>query len=275
MVLSNLTSSPLIISSLSTLVIPFVPLVPKPTASPPQLATYYLPSSRCASATPPANMPTGQVEVTIEYVACLGLLVEAFCQGAYVGDTEEEMKKNVLARKGDCHFLATVFSNLSTVRRTCRPVTSVCDATLKPSFGTPFPSPPRPLQLPPIRQALLSPAPQYPIHADYSPPPVDAQIATESVLSKLLIFTEHKDTIRRGGVLSTLKHVAMSAQTHSLLITPEEETVNVPHLLDNPHTRSGPLTDVKVRGVDVLPKILGPLMGGEDIDIDVRLPGLG
>lgn len=89
------------------------------------------------------------------------------------------------------------------------------------------------------------------------------------MLSKLLIFTEHKDTIRRGGVLSTLKHVAMSAQTHALLITPEEETVNVPHLLDNPHTRSGPLTDVKVRGVDVLPKILGPLMGGEDIDIDV------
>lgn len=115
MVLSNLTSSPLIVSSLSTLVVPFVPLVPVPSASPPQLSTYYLPSSRCASATPPANMPTGQVEVTIEYVACVGLLVEAFCQGAYVGDTEEEMKKNVMARKGDCHFLATVFANLSTV----------------------------------------------------------------------------------------------------------------------------------------------------------------
>lgn len=113
MVLSNLTSSPLIISSLATLVIPFVPIVPNPTASPPQLATYYLPSSRCASATPPANMPTGQEEVTVEYVPALGLLVEAFTQGAYVNS--QEPGKNELARKGDCHFLATVFSNLATV----------------------------------------------------------------------------------------------------------------------------------------------------------------
>lgn len=64
----------------------------------------------------------------------------------------------------------------------------------------------------------------------------------------------------------------MSAQTHALLITPETETVLVPHLLDNPQTHDGPLTDTEVRGVDVLPKILGPLMGGEDIDIDVRPP---
>lgn len=125
-------------------------------------------------------------------------------------------------------------------------------------------------QLPPIRQALISPVPQYPLHPSYTPPPPDAQLLSESILSKLLIFTEHKDTIRRGGVLSTLKHVAMSAQTHALLITPESEIVNVPHLVDDQEQKEGPVTEVKVRGIDIVTKVLGPLMGGEEIDIDVR-----
>ena len=118
---------------------------------------------------------------------------------------------------------------------------------------------------------MFSPAPQYPIHPSYTPPTPTESILSESILSKLLIFTEHKDTIRRGGVLSTLKHIAMSAQTHSLLITPESEIVSVPHLLDDQESKEGPVSDVKVRGVDVLTKVLGPLMGGEEIDIDVSM----
>lgn len=61
------------------------------------------------------------------------------------------------------------------------------------------------LQLPPIRQALLSPSLDYPKHPDSKLEPLPDLLLTESLLSKLLIFTEHKDTIRRGGVLSTLK----------------------------------------------------------------------
>lgn len=62
----------------------------------------------------------------------------------------------------------------------------------------------------------------------------------------------------------------MSAQTHALLITPESEIVNVPHLVDDQEQKDGPVTEVKVRGIDIVTKVLGPLMGGEEIDIDVR-----
>lgn len=119
MLLSNLTSSLPLTKTLSTLRIPIVPLVPNTKASPPQLQTYYLPSSRCASATAPGNMPIGDVEVTVEFLPPLTLLVEAFVQGAGAEsvaskDENGESKKGV-QRKGDCHFLATVFSNLSMV----------------------------------------------------------------------------------------------------------------------------------------------------------------
>lgn len=42
----------------------------------------------------------------------------------------------------------------------------------------------------------------------------------------------------------------------------------VPHLSDNQLAQTGEATTIEVRGIDVLPKILGPLMGGEEIDID-------
>ncbi|CED83228.1 Uncharacterized conserved protein [Phaffia rhodozyma] len=237
MLLSNITSSLAITKSLSTLLIPFIPLLPNSTINPPHLQTYYLPSSRSASALPPPNMALPNQEVTVEYVPCLSLLVEAFIQGAAAGEPGkegEEAKKGT--RKGDCHFLATVFSNLS--------------------------------MLPPIRQALLSPAVEYPKHPESTLPATPEALRSESLLSKLLIFTEHKDTIRRGGVLSTLKHIAMSAQTHPLLLTLEDSLIAVPHLSDNPLARSGDTTSIEIRGVDVLPKILGPLMGGEEIDLD-------
>jgi hypothetical protein len=68
-------------------------------------------------------MPIGEVEVTVEFLPPLTLLVEAFVQGAgaeSVADKEkEEEGKKSVQRKGDCHFLATVFSNLSMVRPSC------------------------------------------------------------------------------------------------------------------------------------------------------------
>lgn len=117
MLLSNLTSSLPLTKSLSLLLVPFLPLLPDPKASPPMLQTYYLPSSRCASAIPPGNLPRGDEEVTVEFVPALSLLVDAFVQGGGVeGVVEEGDEKKVKgARKGDCHFLATVMSNLSVV----------------------------------------------------------------------------------------------------------------------------------------------------------------
>lgn len=48
--------------------------------------------------------------------------------------------------------------------------------------------------------------------------PLKADGDLEYPLTKLLVFTEHKDTIRRGGVASTLKSVRMLRMCNSLFI---------------------------------------------------------
>ncbi|PKY00404.1 DNA-binding protein HGH1 [Aspergillus campestris IBT 28561] len=48
--------------------------------------------------------------------------------------------------------------------------------------------------------------------------------------SKLIVFTEHKSTIRRKGVASTLKNVAFDVSFHSTLLS-EDETNLLPYIL--------------------------------------------
>lgn len=98
----------------------------------------------------------------------------------------------------------------------------------------------------------------------------------EFPLSKLVAFTEHKDTIRRGGVASTIKYVmpqsstvtmplnllidrncSFEKQAHQALLSPETDLVIVP-----PST-------IKAPGVDALPFILLPLAGPEEFDLEV------
>ncbi|PSK55881.1 Protein HGH1 [Elsinoe australis] len=60
-------------------------------------------------------------------------------------------------------------------------------------------------------------------------------------LSKLVVFTEHESVIRRRGVASTIKNVCFEVSSHGKLLAPESEG-----------------------GVNLLPYILLPLMGGEE-----------
>ncbi|OBZ73605.1 Protein HGH1 [Grifola frondosa] len=86
--------------------------------------------------------------------------------------------------------------------------------------------------------------------------PLNSEGNLEYPVSKLLAFTEHKDTIRRGGVASTLKNCAFQAQAHRALLAPESTLVTV-----YPSTVAAP-------GIDILPYILLPLAGPEEFDLE-------
>lgn len=151
-------------------------------------------------------------------VEAVRCLVQAFEEGATEG--VEEGKPDA-KRKGAVHFLASVFANISMVPQT------------------------RPL--------LLIPFPAFPM-----PPTLENQSPEdEPLLTKIVPYTEHKDTIRRGGALGCIKNAAMDRASHPFLLATEADRVPLP---SNP--------DRKVKGVDVLPWVLSPLMGPEEIDMD-------
>ncbi|KAI8985535.1 DUF383-domain-containing protein [Trametes punicea] len=86
--------------------------------------------------------------------------------------------------------------------------------------------------------------------------PFGDDVDLEYPLSKVLAFTEHKDTIRRGGVASTIKNCAFHAPAHRALLASEVEKVTVP-----PSTVAAP-------GMDILPYVLLPLAGPEEFDLE-------
>jgi Domain of unknown function (DUF384)/Domain of unknown function (DUF383) len=107
--------------------------------------------------------------------------------------------------------------------------------------------------------------------------PLQPELEVEYPLTKLVVFTEHNDTIRRGGVSSLIKcvppHLASSycfraqtphrncsfyAQGHQAILSPDSETVLVP-----PSNLSAP-------GIDALQHILLPLAGPEELDLDAQ-----
>ncbi|KAG6855907.1 hypothetical protein H0H87_009513 [Tephrocybe sp. NHM501043] len=193
MLLSNLTSSSAACSVVLSLKISIIPG-----------AGFYATQSRCGTSAPPDPYPTGETQD----VLALPLLVDAFSTIHADPDPEKRI------RKGDLHFLASVFANLSVA--------------------------------PAGRSFFLSAQP-----VDFSKP---AEL--EYPLAKLVSFTEHKDTIRRGGVASTLKNCAFHAPGHKAILSPEAEKVAV-----GPSTAEAP-------GVDALPYILLPLAGPEEFDLE-------
>ncbi|KAL4066153.1 hypothetical protein V8B97DRAFT_2015284 [Scleroderma yunnanense] len=100
MLLSNITASPSACSILLSLKVPLVP------SGPPQ-NSYYTPQSRSGSCPAPVPYPSGQPQDFLS----LPLLIDAFIQGASIEQTGDEPKR---ARKGDLHFLSSVFANIST-----------------------------------------------------------------------------------------------------------------------------------------------------------------
>ena len=61
-------------------------------------------------------------------------------------------------------------------------------------------------------------------------------------LAKIIVFTEHKSTIRRRGVANTIKNVCFDVASHERLLASEDDG----------------------RGIGLLPYILLPLMGSEE-----------
>ncbi|KAF8517925.1 hypothetical protein BU17DRAFT_76224 [Hysterangium stoloniferum] len=78
----------------------------------------------------------------------------------------------------------------------------------------------------------------------------------EYPLSRLVPFTEHPDTIRRGGIVTVIKNCAFHAPAHRALLSSEDEEVAIPP------------SELYAPGINLLPAILLPLAGPEEFDIE-------
>ncbi|KAI9508162.1 DUF383-domain-containing protein [Russula earlei] len=136
-----------------------------------------------------------------------------------VANVDPTMPLDKRPRKSELHFLASVFANLSTSL--------------------------------PGRVFFLTPQPLDPLIPEVSE-------RLEYPLAKLVFFTEHKDTIRRGGVSSLIKNCSFYMQGHQAILAPESQSVLVP-----PSNLAAP-------GIDALPHILLPLAGPEEFDLDAQ-----
>jgi hypothetical protein len=127
----------------------------------------YPPFSRSATSTAPTSEQLSGQKTT--ELAALSLLLDAFVAGATPN-----------AREGSLHFLASVFANISLVR---------VRAFVVSMLGF------IPNQIPEGRLFFFTPSSSNPASAQEHP------------LAKVVPFTEHPDTIRRGGAASTIKFV--------------------------------------------------------------------
>lgn len=86
--------------------------------------------------------------------------------------------------------------------------------------------------------------------------PLESSSQLEYPIVKLTPFTEHRDAIRRGGVVSVIKNCCFHAPAHKALLSTEDEQVSV-----SP-------SKIEASGVNILPAILLPLAGPEELDLE-------
>jgi hypothetical protein len=111
MLLSNLTAHP----QGATAFINFtIPCVYYPTA--PALEKFYFPAARSATS---VALPHDQTREA-KSISAMYALVDAFTSAAAV---TEQGSKDASKRKGDLHFISSVFANISVVRDPCSTVT--------------------------------------------------------------------------------------------------------------------------------------------------------
>lgn len=190
-------------------------------------------------------------------VPALNRLLDAFEEGAAVASNAsslEEMKARAekaqreatngeapkpaigpdgrpkVERKSNCNFLASVFANISIIPKGrswfTLPVTQSSDSTnlaLAASNST-------------------IPAAAYPV-------------------ARIMIYTEHPDLIRRGGVVSTLKNILFLKSEHKILLAPPT------HVPEGKGAHVDALGSVKrpSAGLDLLPSLLIPLVKGSEV----------
>ncbi|KAI1793475.1 hypothetical protein LXA43DRAFT_971824 [Ganoderma leucocontextum] len=201
MLLSNVTAHGSACTVLLSLKIPALP-------DPRSPLKVFPVDSRSMTCPAPVPYPSGEPKE----VLALPLLVDAFVKAVRVADDQDPDRRPF---KGDLHFLASTFANISTI--------------------------------PVGRAFFLTPR---------SADTFDEDVDLEYPLSKLVVFTEHKDTIRRGGVTSTIKNCAFQTSAHPALLTEDTEKVAVP-----PSTIEAP-------GINILPYVLLPLAGPEEFDLE-------
>lgn len=109
---------------------------------------------------------TVQIEGQQTSFRAVPCLVEAFVQGANKPETAVESAEAQAKRKSNCHFLGSVFANITTTQ--------------------------------PGREYFTSPSPSFEALANQTSD-------KEYPLAKLTAFTEHPNNIRRHGVASTIK----------------------------------------------------------------------
>lgn len=111
MLLSNLTVSSSACSALLSLKVEVIPDTPAP-------GQYYSTQSRSGSCPAPVPYPEGETKE----VSAIPLLVDAFVDATKVGAGNDDTAKvgvsgtSPVKRKGELHFLASVFANLTVVR---------------------------------------------------------------------------------------------------------------------------------------------------------------
>ncbi|KAF9518969.1 hypothetical protein BS47DRAFT_1325043 [Hydnum rufescens UP504] len=217
MLLSNVTAFPLPANNLLSLEIPLFLLA---SSSIP----YYPPSSRCTTSPYPEPYPEGAPT----RVRALRVLVDAFVSAPEfppltVVEGRPPKPDAGRHRKGELHFLANVFANMSVI-------SAGRSFFFTPTFPTPLPSP----------QTVTG----------------DSTCVLEYPLSKLVPFIEHSDTMRRGGVISTIKNCAFYTAGHKVMLASDSELVSMP-----PDGLAAP-------GLGILPSLLLPLAGSEEFDLD-------
>ncbi|EAU90089.1 cytoplasmic protein [Coprinopsis cinerea okayama7 len=211
MLLSNLTASSVPCNAIINMKISVIPYKSREDGS----NLVYPVDSRSGSCPTPVPYPPGEPKE----VAAIPLLIDAFVQGATMGEISDLSKRK---RKGELNFLASVFANL----------------TVSPAG----------------RVLFLKAQPLHIVKPDGEPQPEKEVL--EYPLAKIVPFTEHKDSIRRKGVASTIKNCCFLVKGHKAILTPETEQVAVKP------------SKVLAAGVDALPYILLPLAGPEEFDLD-------
>ncbi|UZJ51862.1 hypothetical protein CBS101457_001182 [Exobasidium rhododendri] len=205
-----------------------------------------------------------------EDVPAMSKLLDAFEEGADVGGgkseaaTIEEMRNRakeiqqqgeeekakvqvgadgrpIIKRKTNCNFLASVFANLTIIPRGREFFVTPLSASSAAASAT--------------AQAAAASSQQ---NGNSAPP------AKEYPVARIMVFTEHPDLIRRGGVISSLKNIFFIKSAHKLLIAPPSIDTRSPHhdthLAGALRASSRPASSI-----DILPYLLLPLCDGQEL----------
>jgi predicted nucleic acid-binding Zn ribbon protein len=205
-----------------------------------------------------------------EDVPAMSKLLDAFEEGAEVGggksetatieemrnrarevqqqDGEEKAKvqigadgRPIIKRKTNCNFLASVFANLTIIPRGREFFVTPLSAASAAASAT--------------AQAAAASSKQ---NGDLAPP------AKEYPVARIMVFTQHPDLIRRGGVISSLKNIFFIKSAHKLLIAPPTIDTRSPnhdtHLAGALRASTRPPSSI-----DILPYLLLPLCDGREL----------